>query len=271
MLIEGRLTGASNGATLAVIDPSTGERLGTIPDASPADVDAIVSSAKKASAAWADTPWAKRSEALRELADVISANADDLALLDALDSGNPYNSMRADVLGAAEEIRYFAGIAPETKGRTFPSGPDALTYTEFVPYPVVARIVPFNHPLKFAAAKSAAPLAAGCSVVVKPGEHTSLSALRLAELAKDVFPTGVWNVVTGTGARSGAALAAHPDVPRVAFTGSVPTGRQITEAGKQDIKHVSLELGGKNPFIVFPDADPVAAAAGAVAAMNLSR
>ena len=271
MLIEGRLTGASDGATLPVIDPSTGESLGTIPDASAADVDTIVSSATKASGAWADTPWAKRSEALRKFADVISANVDDLALLDALDSGNPYNSMRADVLGAAEEIRYFAGIAPETKGRTFPSGPDALTYTEFVPYPVVARIVPFNHPLKFAAAKSAAPLAAGCSVVVKPGEHTSLSALRLAELAKDVFPPGVWNVVTGTGAKSGAALAAHPDVPRVAFTGSVPTGRQITEAGKQDIKHVSLELGGKNPFIVFPDADPVAAAAGAVAAMNLSR
>jgi betaine-aldehyde dehydrogenase len=145
----------------------------------------------------------------------------------------------------------------------------AMTTRE--PYGVVGRIVPFNHPFKFATGKSAAPLMAGNAVVVKPAEHTSLSALRLAALTEDILPPGVFNVVTGTGPACGAALVAHPGVPRVAFTGSVPTGRAVLRAAAEHIKHTTLELGGKNPMIVFPDADPARAARGAVAGMNLRR
>ena len=271
MLIDGEIVPASDGATLDVENPTTEENIGAIPDATAEDVDRAVQAARRASRGWAATPWTKRASILRGYADLLEANTEELARLDALDGGLPVASMRADVASAASEIRYFAGIAGEMKGRTIPSGPDALTYTEFVPYPVVARIVPFNHPIKFVAAKISAALAAGATVVAKPGEQTSLSALRLAELVKDVFPAGVLNIVTGTGARAGAALSGHPDVPRVAFTGSVPTGARIMEAGAPAIKHVSLELGGKNPMIVFPDADPEKAAKASVAAMNLAR
>ena len=271
MLIGGELRPAAGGAVRDAVNPATERVIGSVPEASVADVDAAVSAAVAAAEGWRDTPWPARARALRALADVVDAHRDELARLDALDGGNPVTSMVADVAGAAEEVRYFAGLAGETKGTSYPAGPDAVTFSSFVPYPVVARIVPFNHPLKFAIGKSAAPLAAGSPVIVKPSEHTSLSALRMAELARDVFPPGVFNVVTGDGAVVGARLAAHPDVPRVAFTGSVPTGVRVAELGAAHVKHVSLELGGKNPFVVFPDADPVAAAGGAAAAMNFAR
>jgi len=271
MLIDGEIVPASDGAVLEAENPATEEVIGSIPDASTDDIDRAVHAARRASRGWAETPWAKRGEVLRAYADLLAQNAEELARLDALDGGLPIASMRADVASAANEIRYFAGLAGEAKGRTIPSGADALTYTEFVPYPVVARIVPFNHPIKFVAAKVSAALAAGATVVAKPGEQTSLSALRLAELVRDVFPAGVLNIVTGSGARAGQALSSHVDVPRVAFTGSVATGARIVEAGAPTIKHTSLELGGKNPMIVFPDADPEKAARASVAAMNLAR
>lgn len=271
MLIDGELVASSDGGVLTSENPATEEILGELPDATAEDVDRAVRGARRASRAWADMSWVKRGEVLRQYADVVEAHTEELARLDALDGGLPVSSMRADVASAVSEIRYFAGIAGETKGRTIPSGPDALTYTEFVPYPVVARIVPFNHPIKFLAAKVSAALAAGATVVAKPGEQTSLSALRLAELVRDVFPAGVLNIVTGSGSGAGHALSSHPDVPRVAFTGSVPTGGRIMEAAATTIKHLSLELGGKNPLIVFPDADPVKAANASVAAMNLAR
>ncbi len=271
MLIDGKLTEASDAGTLASVNPATEQVIGSLPDATAADVDRAVRAAERSSTAWQDLGWTARARLLREYAQLVEDNLDELAYLDTVDSGNPISSMRADVLGAAEEIRYFAGLAGETKGRTVPSGPNALTYTEFVPYPVVARIVPFNHPLKFAAAKCAAPLAAGCPVIVKPGEATSLSALRLGELVKDLFPAGVFNVITGRGAVAGAALAGHDRVPRVAFTGSVATGQRVAAAGAHGVKHLSLELGGKNPLIVFPDADVATTAKAAVAAMNLAR
>jgi betaine-aldehyde dehydrogenase len=179
--------------------------------------------------------------------------------------------MRSDVLGAVAELHYYAGLAPETRGSTAPPSPDTLSYTLREPYGVVARIIPFNHPFKFAAAKVAAPLAAGNAVVLKPGEQTSLSALELARIAADVLPPGVLNVVTGRGSTTGAALVAHPGVARVAFTGSVPSGRAVLRGAAEGIKHVSLELGGKNPIIVFPDVDPRRAAVAAVAGMNIAR
>jgi betaine-aldehyde dehydrogenase len=271
MLIGGELVEATGGATLESVDPATEQVIGQVPDASAEDVDRAVRAALAAGQAWRDLTWQQRATVLREYGQVLEDNLEELAHLDAIDSGNPITSMRADVQGAVGEIRYFAGIAGETKGRTIPSGPDALTYTEFVPYPVVARIVPFNHPIKFMAAKSAAPLAAGAPVIVKPGEQTSLSALRFGELVKDLFPAGVFNVITGNGATAGAALAGHPKVPRVAFTGSVPTGQRVAALGAEQVKHLSLELGGKNPLIVFPDADVATTARAAVAAMNLAR
>ncbi len=271
MLIDGALVEAAGGATLESVDPATEQVIGAVPEASAADVDRAVQAALRAGQAWRDRTWTQRAAVLRQYAQVLEDNLEELAHLDAIDSGNPITSMRADVQGAIGEIRYFAGLGGETKGRTIPSGPDALTFTEFVPYPVVARIVPFNHPVKFAAAKSAAPLAAGCPVIVKPGEQTSLSALRLGELVRDLFPAGVFNVITGNGATAGAALAGHPQVPRVAFTGSVATGQRVAALGNEQIKHLSLELGGKNPLIVFPDADVATTAKAAVAAMNLAR
>jgi betaine-aldehyde dehydrogenase len=271
MLIGGELVEATGGATLESVNPATEQVIGQVPDASAEDVDRAVRAALAAGQAWRDQTWQQRAKVLREYGQILEDNLEELAHLDAIDSGNPVTSMRADVQGAVGEIRYFAGIAGETKGRTIPSGPDALTYTEFVPYPVVARIVPFNHPIKFMAAKSAAPLAAGAPVIVKPGEQTSLSALRFGELVKDLFPAGVFNVITGNGATAGAALAGHPKVPRVAFTGSVPTGQRVAALGAEQVKHLSLELGGKNPLIVFPDADVATTAKAAVAAMNLAR
>jgi betaine-aldehyde dehydrogenase len=271
MLIDGQLVGASDGGLLDAEDPTTEKVIGELPDATAEDVDRAVAAARRVSGEWGETPWTKRGALLREFADLLDANRDELAELDARDAGLPVASMRADVTSAANEIRYYAGIAGETKGETIPSGPDQVTYTEFVPYPVVARIVPFNHPIKFISGKAAAALAAGAPVVAKPGEQTSLSALRLGELVKDLFPAGVLNIVTGSGAKAGAALSGHPDVPRVAFTGSVPTGSRIMEAGAAAIKHVSLELGGKNPMVVFPDADAEKAAVASVAAMNFAR
>ena len=271
MLIDGELVNASNGATLPAENPTTEQVIGDLPDATAEDVDRAVAAARRVSPDWSGTPWTQRARKLRDLADLLDEHRDELAELDALDAGLPVASMRADVTSAANEIRYFAGLAGETKGQTIPSGPDQLTYTEFVPYPVVARIVPFNHPIKFISGKVAAALAAGAPVVAKPGEQSSLSALRLAELVKDLFPAGVLNIITGSGATAGAALSGHPDVPRVAFTGSVPTGARIMEAGAPTIKHLSLELGGKNPMIVFPDADAERAAVASVAAMNFAR
>ena len=194
-----------------------------------------------------------------------------MARLDVRDGGLPLAGARSDVAGAVAEIQHYAGIAPQTRGSTAPPSPDALSYTLREPYGVVARIVPFNHPFKFAAGKVAAPLAAGNTVVLKPGEQTSLSALELARLAAGVLPPGVLNVVTGRGPTAGAALVAHPDVHRIAFTGSVPAGRAVLHAGADAIKHVTLELGGKNPIVVFPDVDVVRAAQAAVAGMNIAR
>lgn len=271
MLIDGKLVSASDHATLDSENPTTERKLGEIPNASPDDVDHAVQVARRANVAWRALPWLDRAQVLHEYAQVVEDNLEELARLDVLDAGLVITSMRADVASAVREIRYFAGLAGETKGRTIPSGPGQLTYTEFLPYPVVGRIVPFNHPLKFIASKISAPLAAGACVVAKPGEQTSLSALRLAELVRDVFPPGVLNIVTGSGSRAGQALAAHPLVPRIAFTGSVSTGARIAQAGSATVKHLTLELGGKNPFVVFPDADPARAARAAVDGMNFAR
>jgi betaine-aldehyde dehydrogenase len=271
MFLAGTWTAAADKACLPVVEPATEDVIGTVPDAHPDDLDSAVAAAREAAPAWAATSWQHRAAALRELAARITERSAELALLDSRDSGNPITGMRVDLAGTPAEILYYAGIAAEAKGFTAPTTPDILAYTLRQPYGLVARIIPFNHPFKFAAGKIAAPLAAGNCVILKPAEHTSLSALELARLAEDLLPAGVLSVLTGRGEGIGAALAGHPGVPRIAFTGSVPTGRRILAAAAPHIKHVTLELGGKNPIIICPDVDPRTAAKAAITAMNLAR
>jgi len=179
--------------------------------------------------------------------------------------------MRKDAHIAVGQLRYFAGLALQLRGETIPTGFDRLDYTLQEPFGVVGRILPFNHPLMFAASRVAAPLIAGNTLILKPSEHTSLSALRFGELVADILPAGVLNVVTGLGAEAGDALVVHPGVPRVSFIGSVAVGRAIQQrAATHVVKTVTLELGGKNPMVVFPDADLELAVDGALRGMNFT-
>jgi betaine-aldehyde dehydrogenase len=270
MYIGGEWSDASDRTVIESVDPATEEVIGSVPAATAADVDRAVAAARAAAPTWAATPWTERARIVRVLADRIRDVAEELAQLDTRDGGLPLVGSRGDIQSTIRELDYFAGLGGEAKGATIPGTPSQWAMTRREPYGVVGRIVPFNHPFKFATGKCAAPLVAGNAVVLKPAEQTPLSAIRLAELAADLLPTGVLNVVTGAG-ETGAALVAHPDVPRVAFTGSVPTGRAVLRTAADHIKHVSVELGGKNPMVVFDDVDPGRAAAAAVAGMNLRR
>ena len=271
MSIGGQWREAASGDRLDCIDPTTEELLGTVPAGGTADADLAVQAAQESSGAWRALGWTRRAVLLRDLAAAVAEVAEPLALLDVLDSGNPIAGMRGDLESTVRELHYYAGLAGLTHGASTPTGAETVSFTQREPYGVVVRIVPFNHPFKFACGKAAAALAAGNAVIVKPGEQTSLSAIALAEVAEAVLPAGVLTVVTGTGAELGAALVAHPGVQRVAFTGSVPTGRRILAAAAQNLAHVTLELGGKNPLIVCPDVDPRKAACDAVASMNIAR
>jgi len=250
--------------------PGTGQSLGHAADGSAADVDAAVDSARKAFHAWRDVPPTERAKALRRFAGIIRQHARELATLDAIDCGNPVRAMVGDAEIAAAQIDFFAGLVTEMKGTSIPMGPDRMNVTVRGPLGVVARIIPFNHPFMFAAGKSAAPLAAGNTIIVKPPEQAPLSALRLAELVEEVFPPGVFNVVTGSGRDTGAALVAHPSVAKVALIGSVAAGRAVMRSASETIKPVLLELGGKNALIAFPDADPVVVADAMIAGMNFA-
>jgi len=254
-----------------VINPATEEQIGTIAAGTATAVAAAVERAQEGGREWASFSWRRRSELLFALGDRLAEAAEDLALTDTLDSGNPISGMRYDAGRAEEELRYFAGLGGEAKGDTIPWTAEQFGLTFREPYGVVGRITAFNHPLLYAVGKSAAPLITGNAVVLKPSEHTSLSTLKFAELAAELLPDGVLSVVTGTGAQAGIALVEHPGVPRIAFTGSVPTGRAVLRGAAEHIKDVSLELGGKNPMVVFPDVDLPSAAAAAVAGMNLRR
>jgi betaine-aldehyde dehydrogenase len=253
-----------------LISPGTGEPLGHAADASAADVDAAVDSAYSAFPEWRDTPPTERAKSLRRFAGIVRQHARELAMLDAIDCGNPVRAMVGDAEIAAAQIDFFAGLVTEMKGTSIPMGPDRMNVTVRGPLGVVARIIPFNHPFMFAAGKSAAPLAAGNTIVVKPPEQAPLSALRLAELVEDVFPPGVFNVVTGEGRETGAALVAHPLVAKVALIGSVAAGRAVMRSASDTIKPVLLELGGKNALIAFPDADPAVVADAMIAGMNFA-
>ena len=271
MLIGGERRGASSGETLESTNPATGELIARFPRGTAADVDAAVVAATAAFPAWRAADATQRASCLLRLADLVVEHAAELALLDVADNGSPIREMRNDAHIAVAQMRYFAGLALQLRGETIPTGHGRVNYTVPEPFGVVGRIIPFNHPLMFAAAKIAAPLIAGNTVVLKPSEHTSLSALRLADLIVEAFPPGVVNVVTGLGAEAGDALVGHPAVRRLAFIGSVAVGLGIQRrAAEEVVKSVTLELGGKNPMVVFPDADIDAAIDGAVRGMNFT-
>jgi betaine-aldehyde dehydrogenase len=270
MLIGGELLAGRTGATMPVVHPGDESVIAQIPLGSAGDVDDAVSAARAASGPWARLPITERAAALAALAEAVLRHGDELAWIDTLDNGSPIGVMRNDYRLAVEQMRYFAGLALQLRGQTLPApGHDIIDFTLRDPFGVVGRIIPFNHPLMFAASRIAAPLLAGNCVVLKPSEQTSLSALRLGELSRPILPAGVLNVVTGTGGVVGERLVAHPDVPRIAFTGSEAVGQRIlARAAGTAVKTVTLELGGKNPLIVFADADLPAAVDGALRGMN---
>jgi 2-formylbenzoate dehydrogenase len=269
MLLGGKLSAAEGGSTYESVNPATGELIAEVPDATAADVADAVAAAKAAAPGWAATAVPERARMIREAASLIEEHADELAFLDAIDSGNPITAMRSDVDLTLALMRVYSEWGMELKGETIPASADHLHYTVREPYGVVGRIVPYNHPLMFTAARSVAPLIAGNALVVKAPDQTPLSPLRLSELLADVFPPGVLSILTGRGAISGDALVRHPDVRRIAFIGSPGTGRAIQRAAAESaVKNVTLELGGKNPMIVFPDADLDAAVKAAVFGMN---
>jgi acyl-CoA reductase-like NAD-dependent aldehyde dehydrogenase len=272
LLIGGHLMPARSGRHFSDESPVTEDIIATVPDGDAADVGAAVEAARPAAAAWRRVPPRERGALVGELARVLEENADELALLDAIDGGHPVTGMHLDVAIAADTLRLFAGLGIELKGSTIPATAQNLHLTVREPFGVVGRIIPFNHPVMFAAGKIAAPLVAGNAVILKPPESAPLSALRMGELFARVLPPGVLSVVVGDGPAAGRAVARHPAIRRIGFIGSDATGRAIQrDAAEVGVKDVTLELGGKNALIAFPDTDPDAVAAGAVAGMNFAR
>lgn len=262
MLIDGRFVLAASGKTFPVYNPATGEVVAQVPEAETEDVDRAVIAARRA---FDEGPWTRkmsnseRGQMLWKLADLLQANLEEFAEIESLDNGKPLSVARvADVPLAVDMFRYMAGWATKITGSTLSfSSPGAFhSYTMREPIGVVGQIIPWNFPLLMAAWKLAPALAAGCTVVLKVAEQTPMSGLRLAELFDQAgFPPGVVNILTGYGEGAGAPLAAHPLVDKIAFTGSTEVGKLIVKASAGNLKKVSLELGGKSPAIIFPDAD----------------
>ena len=217
------------GRTMAISSPSTGDSLGQVQEGDVTDVDRAVTAAHEAFLLWRELPAQERAAHVRKAAQILRDHADELAWLDALDGGNPYQAMRYDVLLSADYMDYFAGLVPELKGATIPIRPGVLNYTVREPLGVIARIGAFNHPLLFVAGKCGAPLAAGNTLIVKPADQTPLTALRIAELWHGVFPPGVFSIVTG-GREAGVALTEHPRIAKIGFIGSIPAGRAVAKA-----------------------------------------
>jgi aldehyde dehydrogenase (NAD+)/betaine-aldehyde dehydrogenase len=271
MLIGGELVQAISGKTLDSCNPATEELIGTIPAGDQRDVDKAVVSATDAQISWAKTEMSHRAKLLREVAARVAERSDEILELEVLDTGNTITKMRGDVGMGIQVLEYYAGLGLELKGSSIPASQNNIHFTLKEPYGVVGRIIPFNHPIMFALSRMAAPLMAGNSIIIKPPESSSLSAGILAEICKDVLPPGLVNIVTGLGAEAGDAIVRHPAIKRLAFIGSVPTGLSIQRAAAEvSVKHVSLELGGKNPMLIFPDVDPEVAASAAVSAMNFA-
>ena len=276
MFVDGKWVEAASGKTFPTYNPATGEVLAQIAEGDREDIDRAVKAARKAfeSGPWPEMTASQRGRLIWKLGDLIEEHLEEFAQLESLDNGKPLSVARvADVPLAADLFHYMAGWATKIEGNTIPISASSkhvkyLAYTRREPVGVVGQIIPWNFPLLMAAWKLGPALATGCTVVLKPAEQTPLSALLLAELIAEAgFPDGVVNVVPGYGETAGAALAAHPDVDKIAFTGSTEVGRLILQAAAGNLKKVSLELGGKSPNLVFADADMKATIPGAASAI----
>ncbi|KAH8812306.1 betaine-aldehyde dehydrogenase [Xylogone sp. PMI_703] len=250
-------------------NPATGSVIDRIAQAGSDDVDAAVKAAHQAFHGWRATPPAERAACLRKAADVIRQHSKELALLDALNTGNPVAEMLGDANVAAANLEYFAGLIPMIRGETIPQSEDGFHYTIRQPWGVVARIIAFNHPIMFAGARIAAPLAARNTVIVKAPDQAPLSCLRLAELLHDIFPPGVVNFLPGS-VECGKALSTHPLVRKITLIGSIPTGKAIQQAAAGTLKSTLFELGGKNALLAFPDADIDKLVEGVARGMNFT-
>jgi 1-pyrroline dehydrogenase len=261
IFVGGSFGDAASGETMEVLNPATEETIAVVPRCSAEDVDAAVAAAKAALPAWLDTTPSERSALLLTLARVLEENADELAAIESENVGKPLSYARDELPIMVDHMRFFAGAARVLEGKS--TGEYARGYTSMIrrePLGVVGGIAPWNYPLMMAVWKLAPALAAGNTQVLKPSEQTPLSLLRFAELASDVLPPGVLNVVTGDGVPVGERIVTHPDVRLVSLTGDVETGKTIARTAAETLKRVHLELGGKAPVVVFDDADPAAVA-----------
>jgi betaine-aldehyde dehydrogenase/aminobutyraldehyde dehydrogenase len=261
--IGGEWVDSTGGETMEVLNPATGDVIAEVPSATAADVDRAVQAAKKALVEWRETTPGERAEALLKLADVIDEHTEELAELESRNVGKPLSYARDEMPVCADNFRFFAGAARVLEGKS--AGEYMKGYTSWLrrePIGIVGGIAPWNYPLMMAVWKMAPALAAGNVQVLKPSEQTPLSALRFAQLAADVLPAGVLNVITGDGVPAGEAIVKHPEVRLVSLTGDVETGKIIARTAADNLKRVHLELGGKAPVLVFDDADPAAVAEG---------
>lgn len=271
--IGGKWVDAVSGKTFDTFDPGSGRVIAKVAECDAADVDKAVAAARTAfeSGPWPRATGSDRARMMWKLADLIEQHAGELAEIESFNNGKPLANVRnVDFVLACETLRYTAGWATKITGETIPlsSAPMTHAFTVREPIGVVGQIIPWNSPVMMACWKLAPALATGCTVVLKPAEQTPLTALRLADLIQEAgIPDGVVNIVPGLGPTAGAAIAAHPDIDKVAFTGSGEVGRLIVQAAAGNLKKVSLELGGKSPVIVFPDADLSVAAPGAAKAI----
>jgi len=255
LFVDGERVESSSDRTIESVDPSTGEVIAEVPDATSEDVDRAVAAARAAFPEWRAVAPTERAAVLRRIADLLREHVDEFAEMETLDQGQPISAARGGTLGAAGMFDYYAGAADKLEGKTIPADDDTLDFTLREPYGVSAAIIPWNAPMPNVAQGTAPALAAGNTVVLKPAPTAPLTALRFAELLTETdLPDGAVNVVTG-GGEAGAALSSHEDVDTISFTGSVPTGQAVMESAAKNVTPVTLELGGKNPAIVMPDAD----------------
>ena len=262
-LVGGELVDAVEGATREILNPANGEVIGRVPEGTQADVERAMSAARAARIGWRDTTPAQRMEALLALADAVDRHAGELEAIESANVGKPKSLAAEELPICSDELRFFAGAARTMHAPA--AGEYSATHTSFIrrePVGIVGQIAPWNYPLMMAIWKIGPALATGNVVVLKPSEITPLSTLRLAELAAEIFPPGVLNVITGEGDPVGKGIVTHRDVALVSLTGSVPTGKWIARAASDSLKRVHLELGGKAPAVVLDDADPAQVAAG---------
>lgn len=268
LYIDGEWQDARGGAGITY-NPGKGAELGSVAEANAEDVERAVAAAHKAFLSWRRTKPLERAALLKRVAAVLRENAEELALLDSANCGNPVRAMTRDVLDGAALVDYFAGLAIEAKGEVMPVGEGKLNLTLQEPYGVCVRILAYNHPLMFAAGKLAAPLVTGNTVILKPPPQAPLSVIRMMELIEGILPPGVLSLLTG-GLECGRALVSHPLTRVVGLVGSVPAGRAAAVSAADGLKHTALELGGKNALIAYPDADIPRTVAGAISGMNFA-